>query len=753
MLDFREGAEEGARGRSAGGLAVVLPAPEPREAPRRREPPAAGGSPPTEIRVEIQALRAVAVMLVVLYHLWPDQIPGGYVGVDVFFAISGFLITSHLMREVEAAGRVSLTRFWARRARRLLPASLTTLLVCAVATIVFVPDIYWQSFFMDIRASTFYVQNWHLAASSVDYLAAADRASPVQHFWSLSAEEQFYLVWPLLITLAALTARRRQVPAVAAGVTPSRRAERRARMIALTRRRRTFLVLAAVTLASFVYSVLDTASDPQRAYFVTPTRAWEFGAGGLLALAGTSIRWPAAARTLLSWGGLALIALVAFRFSGDTPFPSWRAGLPVLGALAVIAAGAPRGRGAPTRAFRLRPVQFLGDVSYSLYLWHWPLLVLAPFVLHHGLTTPIRVGVLIAGILAAWASKVLVEDPVRRSAVLRRGGPRLTFALAAVASAGLFAFTSVGIAQVKDNLRQAEQTSKRIVAAHPRCFGAASHDPAKRCVNPALAKAVVPTTLEAKNEPNPACTAKTRVKAVSICEFGLPPAAAKRTFALIGDSHSTMWRAGMEVVAAGEQWHGLSVSHTGCPFSLATYDLPEPQRSRCVKWVKEVPRQLAKHPEVDTAFVANITGGNVFVPPGRTMAEAKVNGYQRAWASLPASIKRIVVLRDTPKVHSDTLDCVDRTAAEGKAPGPACAVRRKVALVPDPAATAARRLGPARAQVVDMTRFICTPGGRCDAVIGGVLVFKDVHHLTRVFATTLGPYLLQAVRRLERSWR
>src|SRR4051794_3680670 len=161
------------------------------------------------MRPEIQGLRALAVALVLVFHLWPGAMPGGFVGVDVFFAISGFLITAHLLREVAATGTLELWRFWARRARRLLPASLLTLLVCAVGTILFVPQVYWQQFLTEIGASTAYVQNWQLAADAVDYFAAENSASPVRHFWSLSAEEQFYVLWPLLILIGAWAARRR----------------------------------------------------------------------------------------------------------------------------------------------------------------------------------------------------------------------------------------------------------------------------------------------------------------------------------------------------------------------------------------------------------------------------------------------------------------------------------------------------------------------------------------------------------------
>ncbi len=230
-----------------------------------------------EVRAEIQALRALAVALVVVFHMWPSSLPGGFVGVDVFFVISGFLITSLLLREIDRTGQLSLSKFYARRARRILPASLVTLGCVGIATILFVPLSYWQQFFGDLTASTTYVQNWHLSAAAVDYFAADQGPSPVQHFWSLSAEEQFYLVWPVTLVFAAAVTR--HAPRL--------------------RRRAIAASMGLLTLASLVYSLIATATDPAAAYFVTPTRAWEFGAGGLLALLPAAQPGPSRARSAL----------------------------------------------------------------------------------------------------------------------------------------------------------------------------------------------------------------------------------------------------------------------------------------------------------------------------------------------------------------------------------------------------------------------------------------------------------------------
>src|SRR4051794_27531067 len=281
---------------------------------------------------EVQALRAIAVVLVLVYHLWPEAVPGGFVGVDVFFAISGFLITSLLLDEIGATRTIAFGSFWARRARRILPAALMTLGVTAVATLLFVPTTHWAAFLTEIGASAAYVENWQLAHDAVDYFAANDAVSPVQHYWSLSVEEQFYLVWPLLI---------------GATLWLTRAASRRGRVRALA------LAMGALTVASLAWSIVHTPADPSAAYFVTPTRAWEFGVGGLLALA-PGIGHAPGRRALLGWAGLAAILVAGLTYGSGTVFPGAAALLPVGGALAVMAAGAPSVRWAPTGVLGLR---------------------------------------------------------------------------------------------------------------------------------------------------------------------------------------------------------------------------------------------------------------------------------------------------------------------------------------------------------------------------------------------------------------
>jgi peptidoglycan/LPS O-acetylase OafA/YrhL len=692
-------------------------------------PEGASGVKRRVLRPEIQALRAIAVATVVVFHFWPGLISGGYVGVDVFFAISGFLITGHLVREVEGSGRVSLAGFWARRARRILPAALLVLLFCAVATYLIVPLNLWDQFFREIQASTLYVENWYLAHQAVDYLGADNRPSPVQHYWSLSVEEQFYIVWPVLILVAMTIARNGS---------------------ALLRRRSILVMLALLTSLSLAYSIWFTATDPAAAFFVTPTRVWEFGAGGLLAMLAASSARPAL-RAAVSWLGVAMILVAAFAYTPETPFPGAAAILPIAGTLAVIWAGSPQLRWAPTGWMSLRPAQWLGDVSYSVYLWHWPLLILAPFLLLEQLGTGIKLVLIALTLILAALSKHFVEDPLRSGPLLASHRPRRTFAFVLVGTgtvllATVFALTVLGSKQDEDT-----QLAQQLLKDNTRCLGAAARDPENQpCVNPKLKLLVTPT---------PAALTGSYAKALAltscpslgerldggrrVCNFGVPPSRAKRHVALIGDSHAGRWRAALSIIARERDWRITSTSLVGCPDNIKMPAKDVAQAEKCERWRNSVPRWLAAQPEVDTVLIAQLTPK--FDP--KTF-DSYVAGYQETWRMFPPTVKHLIVLRDNPKAPKGTLDCIERAIGDRRSAGPACALPRSEVLdsYPDIAAVAARRLNRPNVGVADLTEFYCDKK-LCYPVIGGLLVTSDTSHLTPAFSSTLAPYLLRAIDR------
>src|SRR5215472_17555234 len=364
-----------------------------------------GGTAERDFRPDIQGLRALAVAMVVIYHLYPSLLPGGFVGVDVFFVISGFLITGHLWRGYQRTGKVGLVDFWGRRAKRLVPAATLVLTVTWVASRLVLPATRLADTADQVRASALYFQNWLLAHNAVDYLKSTNLASPVQHFWSLSVEEQFYLVWPWLFLAAAILARlraRHRGPGVNVGLAVATG------------------LAGALVLGSLAYSVYDTRTDPAEAYFVTTTRVWELGLGGLLALLPQRLGRPLSRQGWLGWAGLAAMAASPFLLRGTSAFPGAIALLPVVGTVALIAGGSAAARYGPARLTSVRPMVFLGGISYSLYLWHWPVIVLWSTYRGHKIGPYAGLPLAVAAVVLSWLTKVWVEDKVRLARPLAR---------------------------------------------------------------------------------------------------------------------------------------------------------------------------------------------------------------------------------------------------------------------------------------------------------------------------------------------
>ena len=350
------------------------------------------------MRPEIQALRAIAVLLVVIYHFWPAWMPGGYAGVDVFFVISGFLITRHLVTEAGRRGKIALVSFWARRARRLLPASLLIIAISAIGTALWVPRTLWDQFSKEMAASAFYVVNWQLARDSVDYLGAENDASPVQHYWSLSVEEQFYLLWPAVLIIVLRKRLSHARMALVAGAAA--------------------LVDAGVRAA--LWPVVGT-----RLYTLPMTWADALFIGGAIAAVMRGRRWLALPPSRLNRpvgvaaaGGFAI--LVAACFVPDLKTAPWLyiAGLPVLALAAGSIIVASLVLDPVRRVLSWRPVVWVGDLSYSIYLWNFALFVVVERHLGSS-TTELLIGRPISmalTLVAAAASYYLVERPSGRLA-------------------------------------------------------------------------------------------------------------------------------------------------------------------------------------------------------------------------------------------------------------------------------------------------------------------------------------------------
>jgi peptidoglycan/LPS O-acetylase OafA/YrhL len=667
----------------------------------------------SRVRREIQALRALAVLGVLLFHLWPGRLPGGFVGVDVFFVVSGYLISDHLLREYERAGTISLPRFWARRIRRLLPASLLVLLVTAFAVWLWVPDTRWAQFGSEVIASALYVENWALAAQSVDYMALSNAKSPVQHFWSLGVEEQFYVLWPLLILAAVAIA------------TIARAASGRVIMT----------VLAVVTAASLVFSIASTVAEPTVAYFSTFTRAWEFGFGALLAVflrrVPRPLTEPLAAAS--SWVGFGMIIFAMITFSGATPFPSYTALIPVIGTVLVIVSGSPKMRAAPTALFSLKPIQFVGDVSYGTYLWHWPLIVLLPYVLGVPLSLPLAVGVLAASVALGWASKALVEDPVRTHPLVSRSKPRWSFVAAGVAMAVVVA-AAMPLATFRLTPPAVPASS-----AQPDCFGAnAMLDEACGPVEEIpLTSSLSSFAIDLPPEDVLACELPTTAGDFRRCDFGDVFANGPHV-ALIGDSHGTRFVEPLRevILAAGGSLSTFLVS--GCSLMSrqltgSAWGFEEVYAGQCRDLTSRIHDTVAADPDIDTVILTDrtrlyVTDQQEFHP---LTADMVVESIER----LQAAGKNVVVLEDPPEMNAvppqgggSAADCLSRAAAPEE-----CSLPRSEAEFADPMAAAATLTG---ATALDLDDVFCT-AQRCLSQIGGVVVYSDDNHMSRSFALSL----------------
>ncbi|MEL4320449.1 acyltransferase family protein [Leifsonia sp. YIM 134122] len=677
---------------------------------------------------ELQALRTVAVLLVVLYHLWPAYLQGGYVGVDVFLVISGYLISSHIMRGVVERGSFSLTDFYVRRIRRLLPAALVVLMVVGITTLIWMPQTTWNDTGQQIVASAFYVENWALVANSVDYLGAAASDSSVQHYWSLSVEEQFYLVWPLLLLLSWALLRRANRSAT---------------------RRSLGLVVGIVGAASLLFSILSTDADQASAYFNTFGRIWEFAAGALLAVFLPLVRLRPWQGILSTWVGLAAILFTAVVYTSTTPFPGWTALLPVFGAAAVIAGGSPPGRFSLAPAMRWRPVQVVGDISYSVYLWHWPLIVIVPVVLQQPLGGPLKVAILIASLGVGWLSKRFLEDPLRAGPLPWRraaGEPRRrTIFIGALC--GMLIVSSVGgVAWASSSARIASAESAMKSLGDPltiECFGASALADSGACPSSSDTSGdeIYPDPLIARRPTSAGCQQANGSDAVRSCDFGSSSSAAPRV-ALAGDSHASQWLAPLSVIADDEGWHLETFLRAGCFLQVLPAGANGSER-RCSDWNAKALREIvAGH--FDVVFVSarsTLVGGGA-KPVEQQKAEAA--RMRAAWAPVIAGGARVVVLRDIAQPSNggiyDAPTCVLENEHSDAAA--VCSVARERAIVPDPQVLAAQNEGSV--DVIDMNDFLCT-ADRCSTIVGDVLVYGDGNHLTALYATTLAPYLAEKV--------
>ncbi len=665
-------------------------------------------------RPDVEGLRAVAVVLVVLYHADLRGLSGGFVGVDVFFVISGFVITGLLLREREASGSTSLVSFYGRRARRILPAATLVIVTVVIATYAVLGVYYGDPTAITARWTSVFLANFHFAATGTNYLTATQPPSPLQNFWSLAVEEQFYLVFPAIVLVAASLRSRVSV---------------RARLTA---------VLLPIILLSFLLSAVQTGTDPSTAYFSPLTRAWELALGALVAVATPSLlRLHRHAAAAMTWAGLAAIAYAAVAYSSATSYPGTAVAVPVVGTALVIAGGAPVPRWGAESVLRLGPFQWFGRLSYSLYLWHWPILILAAESAS-SFSLPFRSNIvwLLVSVAAAYVTYRLVENPIRHAALW--SGRRW---LPLAAGAALIA-TSLVVATVGLAVQPTPSSSSAGRAVVPLTPAELKHEVAAAVHITSLPADLAPSLAGVRTDwggPTAPCWPSYGQSTVGRCLFGDPNGT--RTMVLYGDSHAAMWFDTMDDLAYLLGWKLLILAKGDCPVldlpfaDPAGYGSPDGTFTACTQWHRFALQRIAEvHPTlVIVTEDADLGPGDRHYSPD-TWQAAMVHTIHE----LPVPASEVVVLGNIPQLTQGGPDCLSLNPhAVQRCSGP------NLPYTAEHTDAEKRAAAQAGAHFVDTTPWFCST--TCTDVIGRYQPYWDPYHVTNTYAHVLGPTLLQAL--------
>lgn len=652
-------------------------------------------------RRDIQGLRAIAVLLVVFYHGGVSALSGGYVGVDVFFVISGFLITSHIYRGM-ATGSFSLKDFWARRVRRLIPAAWTVVVLTLIAGLIWFPKVLLPTIVQDSAATVSYVPNVLFAIRGTDYLAS-ETPSVFQHYWSLGIEEQFYVVWPILLLLFLAAVRKSRLGLL--------------------------LVVTGVTLISFVLGVWATQWSQPVAFFILPFRAWELGAGGVVALLlahfpslHRALRWKA----IIGWVGTAAILYSAFFFTAETAFPGYAAAIPVLGTIGVILAGSGEGTLlSPSVVLANTFFDFVGRISYSLYLVHWPLLLVPQTII--GWQQPFSIFQSLALVLLAfplaWLLWRYVEEPgrSRRTWWATRSWRSLSVAIVG-ASISLALVVPVN-AFLKSNTPITGDTTAAMtqLQLHPQ-----SPDVVPSNLTPGIqeAKDDLPVIY------NNGCHLDFEQTAARGCKFG--DNADAPLVVLFGDSHAATWQPALAKLASLGEIRLEVHTKSSCTSANMTTQVDNVDYLQCDEWRDNVLDKI--HSEKPAAVVlANYASyhGEYTSNWGEALADTV--------ATIGPEVATLVV-EDVPSFGFDPVVCLSQNLESAEK----CDGEKSKVLDLDLIEEEKHAVQESGASYVEVDEWLC--GDTCPTIQGNTLVFRDNHHLTASFSELTAPIFEQSLR-------
>ncbi len=641
-------------------------------------------------RHDIDGLRALAIVMVVAFHGAIPGFGGGFVGVDVFFVISGYLIQTNLFRELDRDETVRLGAFWARRVRRLAPAMALVTMTTLVLGVVLLSPLEWGNLAKDGLATSFYVSNFKFIFTSQDYFHGGSSVSYFLHTWSLSVEEQFYIVWPLLLVAVSWVGRRIGSPRVAARIT----------------------VLSMLSVASFGLSVVLTARGTPWAFFGLPTRAWEFGVAGLLVASPVHpILERRAVQLVLSLIGVGCLAAAVLTTTGATPYPGSAALLPVIGTLAILAVGRASTPGLLSRALSWGPLGWLGRHSYSWYLWHWPLIIFA--VVEFGDTTTVKALASFGSLIPAMLTFRFVEQPVRfHPRLVRRVGA--TFAVGAVLLM-VCGGSSVALAAEADHQVSSSRLLQRLRSAANEF-----HE------------------LDVNKCPNVRTTEGDRA-----CVYG--DMTSTRTVMLIGDSHALHWVPPLEAAAKAAHVRMVLRFFGGCPAVDVRVATRPPNdmspHTKCNRYRAATDRMIAElRPEavIESEF-SNYRDAVLDSADHEIDAAARLQTWRDAHARFAQRMKslgiRLGVIVDGPQFTSDPARCAARAGEFASCARSRTEVTRAAQPFRDAVASTARAAGVPTLSITDL---LCGPTS-CPLETGGVIIYSDTNHVTGTFARTLTP--------------
>ena len=659
-------------------------------------------TPSIPYRRDIDGLRAIAVILVVLYHAGIPPFSGGYVGVDVFFVISGFLITSVIIAQAEI-GRFSLVGFYAGRVRRLLALSLLTLTTTVLIGAWLLPSTRATELVGDARSVLFYVANWRFADKSVAYVDTEVSEGLLTHYWSLAIEEQFYLGWPLVLAGAILLVR----------------------LVPKFRLRPVIAVSALIiTIISLAMSVRITGTQGARAYYLTHLRLWEISAGALIAASIGTIQLSYRTRSALQLASIGAVILSAWWYDDSTPFPGSAALMPVLATAALIVFGGQRT--SVDRVLGSTPMRYIGERSFAWYLWHWPALGIAELLdrkFDIGWNDGTQIAAAVAGsfVLAAVTHR-LVENPIRFSPLLRRV-PRSSIIVAVVCT-----FTLLGGSAL---------TRARITAASAQVWGDARVTPEQALADQATVDFGQCQRSQAQGPAG---------EVAAWCEAGDPDGS--KTIALVGDSHAQHWAPAFDAAGLANGWRVIITTRSSCiVYDIATYNARlEVMDDSCRRWAMSVTEAIADEADLELVVVGRARGyfQTVRAEDGSILDDqtAEDSLYSAVSEFLETTLRnadRVMIIEDTPWAPYIVPDClIATTPVDAKD----CDFEATLTELEIPLLRAEQRAVDGvlerRATLVSLDHLVC-PGGLCNAVTpDGLITYRDRHHMTASYSRELG---------------